>query len=180
MTTAGFWTLARAAGVVFLLGVSAICLPGCDGAGSKQASLYQRLTGSWTVERLEGGGSFEFDYTNRLNQRYSRVGVEFRSVESGRSYRVTGTPVGDTTRVLAEGPVVLRGDQLLIMATGFSEPNGLQSPVSWTYQFDASRAIFRLPANQQNGSRAFMSTVLPSMGWSESDGVRLQLAPVQE
>lgn len=163
-----------------LLFVFGVMLVGCGGAGSRQESLYQRLvrTETWTVERLEGGGSF--DYTNRLDQRYDWVRFEFRSGDSGRTYDVAGKPTGDTTRVLASGPVALRGDQLLIMTSGFLEPNGLRTPVAWTYDFDATRAIFRLPENQQNGSRAFLSTLLPATGWSESDGVRLQLAPVDE
>lgn len=180
MATARSRLLVRTAGAVLLLFGSAALFGGCDGSGSKQASLYQRLTGKWTIERLEGGGSFEFDYTNRLNKRYSWVRIEFRSGDPGRTYKVRGKLIDDTRRVLAEGPVGLQGDQLLIMRSGFSEPNGLQRSVIWTYGFEASRAIFRLPANRQNGSRAFMSTLLPSADWKESDGVRLQLAPTEE
>lgn len=163
--------------LLFVLGVM---LVGCDGTGSRQESLYQRLvrTETWTVERLDGEGSF--DPGPRFDQRYDWVRFDFRSGEGGRTYKATAKPTGDTTRVLASGPVALRGDQLLIMTSGFLEPNGLQRPVAWTYDFDASRAIFRLPENQQNGSRAFLSTLLPATGWSESDGVRLQLAPADE
>lgn len=174
------WLSMRAVGALLLFLGSTLLLGGCDGAGSKRASLYQRLTGAWRAERLQEIGSSNFDLTPRLNERYSRVRFVFRKDDEGRSYRMTGRRSGDTTTVRAEGPIVLRGERLLQMARGFESPAGHPRSVTWTYRFQASRAIFRLPSGQQNGSRAFLSTLLPATSWSESQGVELQLAPVNE
>lgn len=162
--------------LLFLL-VAGLVFESCDGTGSKQASLYERLTGTWTVERIEEIDS-NFDHTGRLDDRYSWVRFDFRSGE-GRTYRVTARPKGDTTTVvLAEGPIRLGRGQLLQMVGGFVDPSGAPRTVVWTYEFDASRAVLRLSPGQQNGSRAFLSTLLPGIGWSETQGIRLQLAPV--
>lgn len=168
-----------AVGALLLLCGGALLLAGCD-TGSKRASLYQRLTGTWTIERLQeiGGG---FDLTSRLDQRYSWVRFVFRQNDDGRTYRATGRLVRqDTTVVLAEGPVRLRRDRLLRMVRGFRTPSGQARSITWQYHFEASRAIFRLPSGQQNGSRAFLSTLLPETSWSGSQGLELQLAPEDE
>lgn len=170
----------RVLGVILLLGAGTLLIEGCSGAGSKRASLYQRLTGAWTVERLEEVGSSEFDHTSRLNERYAWVRFTFRA-EEGRRYQVSARPSNDTTSViLAEGPVRLGGDQLLQMVGGFEGPSGTPRVVTWTFRFEGSRAILRLPAGPVNGSRAFMNTLLSELGWRESQGVRLQLAPDEE
>lgn len=167
-----------ALGALLLLGGSTLLLNGCDGSGSKRASLYQRLTGTWTAERLQETGSSSFDLTSRLEERYSSVRFVFRGGDDGRSYRVTGRLARqDTTVLLAEGPVALGGDRLLQMVRGFKNPSGRIRTITWRFRFQASRAIFRLPAGQQNGSRAFLSTLMPTRSWSGGQGLELQLAP---
>lgn len=169
-------SVARALGAALLLWAGPLVFGGCDGGGSKQASLYQRLVGTWTVERLEVGA---FNRTPLLQERYSTVRFVFQSADGDRTYRVSGRR-SDSTWVLSDGRVDLRGGQLLRMHPGFTHPEGGLRPVTWTFRFDASRAIFRLPENQRNGSRAFMTTLLPGRNWSASQGVRVQLAPVNE
>ncbi len=149
-----------------LLCVGALLLGGCDGAGSKRASLYERLTGTWIVERLEG----DIDYTNQLEQRHPQgVEITFQGGDGDRTYRITGSPSEDSTTVLAEGIVVLPGDNMLRMASGFG-----QFAVQWTYRFEASRAIFAV----QSGSRTFLRTLFS--GGSQNRDLKMTLAPNDE
>lgn len=164
----------RTRGATMLLCLGALLFMGCDGSGSKRASLYQRLTGTWTAERLEVG---DFDFTDDLY--YGPVRFDFRSDDGSRAYRVTGRR-SDSTIVLAEGQIDLGGERQLRMISGFESPSGGFRPVIWTYRFEASRAIFRLSANRGNGSRAFLSTLFPGRSWSGSRRVRLRLAPIEE
>jgi len=161
-------------GALLLLCTGVLLVEGCDGSGSKQTSLYQRLTGTWKAERLEVG---DFNYTSEL--RYTTVRFVFRDDDENRTYQVVGQR-SDSTTVLSEGRVDLRGDQLLRMVPGFDSPFGGSRSVIWTYRFEASRAILRLPANRGNGSRAFLSTLIPGRSWSRTRPVRLQLAPAEE
>jgi hypothetical protein len=130
--------------------VGGLLLGGCDEAGSKRASLYESLTGTWTIERLEGGG---FNYTNRLNERHPRgVEITFRDQEEGRTYRIVSPPSGDSLTVLAEGTVVLPGDDELRMASGFDRR------VAWRYGFPTrSRANFEVQFGSQVFLRALFS-----------------------
>ncbi|MFB6232542.1 MAG: lipocalin family protein [Salinibacter sp.] len=161
-------------GALLLLCAGVLVVEGCDGSGSKQSSLYQRLTGTWKAERLEVG---DFNYTSEL--RYTAIRFIFRDDDKNRTYRVIGER-SDSTTVLSEGRVELRGDRLLRMIPGFKSPFGGSRPVIWTYRFEVSRAILRLPGNQRNGSRAFLSTLFPGRSWNGMRRVRLQLAPVEE
>lgn len=124
----------------------AFLLTGCDGTGSERTSLYQRLTGTWTLERLEGN----FDYTGRLE---AETKVSFRADDGGRTYEIVGSSGGDSTRGLAEGLVALPGGDVLRMATG------LERPVAWRYRFQTStRAVFEI----ERGSRAFLLRLVGS------------------
>jgi len=149
-----------------LLCIWALLLGGCDGSGSKRASLYQRLVneGPWTVERLDG----DIDYTRQLNEQHPQgVTITFQGGDGGRSYRIATSRSGDSTEVLAEGSVSLRGDNVLRMDSGFA-PLG---PVRWTFGFEASRAVFAL----QFGSRAFLRALF-SEG-SQNENLEMTLAP---
>ncbi|GEM_PF-6614083 len=149
---------------VLLFGI-ALVAAGCDGAGSKRASLYQRLsqTGSWTVEHLEGGG---FDYTSQINERYPEgLAFRFRDSEDGRTYTIVGRYPDDSTGVIARGAVALSGDDGLQLISGF------ERTITWTYKFQASRAIFAL----RFGSRPFLERVLS--GGRRNQSLEMTLAP---
>jgi hypothetical protein len=142
-------------------------LAGCDGTGSQRASLYQRLSdegeGPWRIERLDG------PLTPDLGDR--DIQIAFRA-DDGRRYRIVERGSADSAAVLASGAVVLpRGDNLQ-MATGF----GRLGPVTWSYGFQASRAVFTLRA----GSRPFLQTLFPNTAWSEGLDVEMTLAPTDE
>jgi hypothetical protein len=143
--------------------VGGLLLGGCDETGSKRESLYKRLMGTWTIERLEGGG---FDYTNRLSERYPQgVGITFRDQEDGRTYKIVSPPSGDSPAVLAEGVVFLPGGNDLRMASG------LDRRVAWRYNFPTStRALFEV----QGGSRAFLRALLSERG--RIPGLKMTLA----
>jgi len=145
-------------GLLFLLG--------CDGTGSQQASLYQRLSnegdGPWRIEQLEAP-------LQDIGER--EIQIAFRQ-DDGQTYRMVERRSEDSTVVLASGAVTLsRGDDLQ-MATGF----GRFGSVVWTYSFQASRAVFTL----QVGSRPFLRTLFPGTAWSEGLDVEMRLAPVDE
>jgi len=147
-----------------LLCVGALLLGACGGAGSKRASLYQQLTGTWTIERLDGN----ITYTSQLEEQYPQgVTVTFRGGDGGRTYRIAAPHSGDSTEVLAEGTVILQGGDGLQMAPEF----GLPGPVGWTYGFEASRAVFTL----QFGSRAFLRALFS--GGSRDANLEMTLAP---
>jgi hypothetical protein len=147
-----------------LLCVGVFLLGACGGAGSKRASLYQQLTGTWTIERLDGS----INYTSQLEEQYPQgVTVTFRGGDNGRTYRIATPHSEDSTAVLAEGIVILRGDDRLQMASGF----GQFGPVGWTYGFEASRAVFSL----QFGSRAFLRALFS--GGSQDANLEMTLAP---
>jgi hypothetical protein len=149
-------------GGVFLFGGT--LLAGCDGSGSKRASLFERLAGtSWVIERLEGPGISP----NRLDRRYARVRVEFEERDEGRTYQITGRYSDDSTEVLAEGLVALPGENVLRMASGF-ERNG---PITWAFEFEGSQAVFTVRA----GSRPFLRALFPNTTWSPQ-AVRMFLA----
>ena len=144
-----------------LLCFGGVLLGGCDSAGSKRASLYQRLTseGPWTVEQLS---SDEFDYKSKLEERYPQgVTITFRGGDGGQTYRVETPRSSDSTEVLAEGAVGLPGDNVLQM----------ESFGQWTYEFEASRAVFSL----QFGSQAVLRTLFSS--GSRNENLEMKLAP---
>jgi hypothetical protein len=154
----------------FFLIVAGTILGGCDGSGSKRSSLFERLTRtSWMIERLEGPGISP----NRLDRRYERVRIDFGEREGKRTYRITGRFSADSTEVLAKGLVFLPppSDDVLRMASGF----GRDGPVTWTFEFEASRAIFAV----QVGSRPFLRRLFPNTTWSRQV-VTMTLAPDDE
>jgi len=150
-----------------LLCAGILLLGGCDGAGSKRASLYQRLSnegdGPWRIEQLNG------PLTPELGDR--KIQVAFRQGD-GRTYRMVEGLSEDSTVVIAAGAVALPGGENLQMLGGF----GQFGSVAWTYRFQASRAVFTLQA----GSRAFLQALFPEMGWSEGLDVEMTLAPADE
>ncbi len=145
--------------------LGSILLSGCDGTGSKRASLYERLTRtSWTIERLEG----DIDYTGQLDTLYQgEVRVTFEGSDGGQTYKIVPSS-GDSTEPIAQGRIGLPGDDVLRMVSGFNRP------VEWTYGFEASRAIFSL----RFGSRAFLRALLS--GGSRNEDLELTLAPADE
>lgn len=159
-----FWL---AIGSLLLCG-GVLLLGSCDGAGSKRASFYQRLLneGPWTIQRLEGP---LIDPT-RLDDRYVEIRVTFRGGDEGRRYRIAGQLAPDSTRILAAGAVALPGDDVLQMASGFDRF------VTWTYNFQASRAAFTL----ESGSRSFLRALFPGTTWSESQELEMTLVPDDE
>ena len=150
-----------------LVCVGGLVLVGCNGTGSQRASLYQRLSdegeGPWRIEQLDG------PLTPALGER--EVRIAFRN-DNGRRYRITERLSGDSTAVLASGAVVLLREDDLRMETGF----GRFGPVTWTYSFQASRAVFTLRA----GSRPFLQTLFPDAAWGEGLDVEMTLAPTDE
>lgn len=140
-------------------------LGGCDGTGSKQASKYERLTGtSWDIVLEESSGIS----LSLFRSRYARVRLFFDGDSESRRYRIVGHFSEDSTDVLAEGPVFLRGEDILRMPSGLSR----REAVTWTYEFEASRAIFTV----RDGSRAFLRTLFPNTTWS-SQAITMTLAP---
>jgi len=142
-----------AAGVLLCV---AFLLAGCSTAGSKQESLYQRLSGDWMLERLEGGG---FDYSAAVAERYpSGVRLAFQETEEGRTFSIVGRATRDSLRLLAQGHVVLPGENVLGMASGFSRG------VTWRYRFQTStRVLFEI----ERGSRVFLAALLPGGGQAQ-------------
>lgn len=132
---------------------AALLLAGCNTAGSKQESLYQRLSGEWRLERIEGGG---FDYSATIAERYpSGVRLTFQETDGGRTYTIVGQTGRDSLRVLAQGRVALSGENVLGMPSGFSRR------VIWRYRFPTStRVLFE----SERGSRAFLAALLPGEG----------------
>ena len=152
-----------AAGALLLcLGV---LVGGCDSAGSKRASLYERLTRtSWTIERLQGN----INYTGHLDTLYQgEVRVTFEGSDEGRTYKIASSS-GDSTEPIAQGRIGLPGDDVLQMVSGFGRP------VEWTYGFEASRAIFSLRFGSQPFLRALLS------GGSQNEDLEMTLAPADE
>lgn len=140
---------------------------GCDGAGSKQASLYERLSnegeGPWRIERLD------VPLASGLGER--DVQISFRRGD-GRTYRMTERLSEDSTVVLASGTIDLFRGAKMQMAIG-PERQGL---VAWEYGFEASQAVFA----SDIGSRAFLRTLFPDMSWSQGLDVEMTLAPQDE
>jgi hypothetical protein len=151
-----------------VLVAGSVLVGGCDGGGSKQDSLYQRLVneGPWIIERFEG----EFIAPNRHDQRYSELRVDFRQRNGGHGYQIIGRFSADSSRVLAEGIVRLRGDNVLRMRTGFDRP------VTWNYGFEVSRAKLSL----RFGYQEFLRTLFPGGTWRESEALEVTLAPDDE
>jgi len=148
-----------------LLCFGGVLLGGCDSAGSKRASLYERLTRtSWTIERLQGN----INYTGHLDTLYQgEVRVTFEGSDEGRTYKIASSS-GDSTEPIAQGRIGLPGDDVLQMVSGFGRP------VEWTYGFEASRAIFSLRFGSQPFLRALLS------GGSQNEDLEMTLAPADE
>ena len=153
-----------ALGMVALI-VGALLWSSCDGAGSKRASRYQRLTGTWTIEQLRG----EIDPT-LLDRRYDAVRLDFRGGDGERGYQMIGRVSGDSTRVLADGRISLPRSDSLQMTIPRAE-----RLVAWSYTFEASRVVFTLRA----GSRAFLTALFPQTSWGRSQAVTMTLAPAE-
>ena len=154
-----------AAALGLLLVFGAALLSSCGGTGSKQASKYERLTEtSWDIALEESSGIS----LNLFRQRYTRVRLLFEENDGGRTYRITGYFSEDSTAVLAEGSILLQGDDVLQMTSGLRR----KGPITWTYEFEASRAIFTV----RDGSRAFLRTLFPNTTWSRQ-AVTMTLAP---
>lgn len=161
-----FRPAAAALGLLFFFGGA--LLSGCDGTGSKRASKYERLTGtSWEIALEESSGIS----LSLFRQRYTRVRLLFEEDDGSRTYRITGYFSEDSTAVLADGLVALPSDDVLRMASGFRR----NDPVTWTFKFEASRAIF----TARVGSRRFLRALFPNTTWS-SQAVTMALAPVDE
>jgi hypothetical protein len=148
-----------------LLCFGSVLVGGCDSAGSKRASLYERLTRtSWTIERLQGN----INYTGHLDTLYQgEVRVTFEGSDEGRTYKIASSS-GDSTEPIAQGRIGLPGDDVLQMVSGFGRP------VEWTYGFEASRAIFSLRFGSQPFLRALLS------GGSQNEDLEMTLAPADE
>lgn len=140
-------------------------LSGCDGTGSKQTSKYERLTDtSWEIALEESSGIS----LSLFRQRYTRVRLLFEENDGSRTYRITGYFSEDSTAVLAEGSILLQGEDILRMTSGL----GQKRPITWTYEFEASRAIFTV----RDGSQSFLRTLFPNTTWSRR-AVTMTLAP---
>ena len=164
MTRLDSLRLAGLAAGAFLLCLG-VLVGGCDSAGSKRASLYERLTRtSWTIERLQGN----INYTGHLDTLYQgEVRVTFEGSDEGRTYEIASSS-GDSTEPIAQGRIGLPGDDVLRMVSGFGRP------VEWTYGFEASRAIFSLRFGSQPFLRALLS------GGSQNEDLEMTLAPADE
>ncbi|CBH24156.1 Hypothetical protein, secreted [Salinibacter ruber M8] len=141
-----------------LLCAGGLLLVGCDGAGSKRASLYERLTGKWKIERVEGA----LIAPTRLDS----VRLAFRRDDNGPRYRISGPPPSGSAELPIEGAVVLTRGNELQMASGF------RRVVIWNYKFQGSQALLAV----RSGSLAFLNA-LTSEGTS-SPNMKLRLAPV--
>ncbi len=130
-----------------LLCAGGLLLVGCDGSGSKQASLYERLTntGPWTIGRLEGSG---FDFESRLDRRYPRgIEIVFHEGDETRTYEIRSQRPDGLDSTVTRGPVRLFRDNSLQMASGFEG----QGSVTWRYSFPTtSRAIFEVRRGSEN------------------------------
>lgn len=147
-----------------LLCTGGFLLIGCDGAGSKRDSFYERLDGSWTIERLEGGRS---DYEARLDSLYPQTAtITFRDDGQARTYEMTARSSDGSVTKLAEGFVELPSDKVLRMTGVFR-----QRPVTWKYGFEASRVRFRV----YSGSHAFLNALIPAVGRDQS--LKMTLSP---
>jgi hypothetical protein len=156
----GFSRLVPVGAFGVLLFAGSLVLAGCDGAGSKQASLYERLAQKWTVERVEEA----LIPPNRLDS----VQVTFRQDEDGREYRISRQYAPDSTETLVEGAVVLGRNNELRMVSGF------ERVVSWDFEFQGTQAVFDV----QSGSLAFLNAL--TSGGARSPNMKLRLAPVDE
>jgi hypothetical protein len=123
-----------------------IAATGCDGAGSKQDSLYNQLTGTWQVQRVQLDGS-----TITLK---SDVRIEFLQ-QGGRRYQIARPAAGDTTR---RGRIDLPRSDILSMTTGFARP------LLWRFDFEepeptSTSVRLRLESNWQGSSQAFLDAI---------------------
>ena len=138
-----------------LLCAGGVLLVGCDGAGSKRDSFYERLTnsGPWTIKRLEGSG---FDFGDRLERRYPRgATIIFREDDGSRTYEILRQRSEGSPSVVTQGAVVLPGDNVLQMVSGLEG----RGPVTWRYNFPTtSRAKFEVRSGP--GAGAFLGVLL--------------------
>lgn len=141
---------------------------GCDGGASKRDSYYQRLVGTWTVERLYVRGR---EQTRLLNERYSALRIEFQSGREGRAYEILGTR--EDTAQLAQGRIELLSAEVLRMLPG----GELERAVTWEFEFETSRATLRIPGDRRAGSEEFLTMLLPGGSWGDVQSVEIELAP---
>jgi len=118
--------------LVFLLAVGlATQVSGCDSGGSKRASQYSSLVGTWRIQRV--------DVTGILRD---TVRLEFLPEgDSGRAYRLL--------RPVREDPVVGRGRVDIPTVGVLRMTDGFARPLLWTFDFD-----------RPNGSRTSVRFVL--------------------
>lgn len=120
---------------------------GCDQGASKQDSQFQRLVGSWKVQRLRVDRSA---YPER------DIRIDFSEEEEGRSYRFVYSSSGDTT--IVRGGVDMIGANVVQMTDGFSYP------LVWIFDFgepdDLSSSVrFRLDHARQESAQDFLDVV---------------------
>jgi len=127
----------------------AASLAGCSVQGSKRASLYEKLEGTWSLQEVRLDGT-PVDFRGRS------VTLTFGAIDSSRTYTVKRPASGDTTSVTGQADISDR--QLLAMVTGFG------SPVVWAFTFDApsgfdSTVQFSLRQARDESVRTFLETI---------------------
>jgi len=157
--------LPRGGWAVLLLALVGGVAVACDGGGAKRASQYQRLTGTWTPDRLLVNG---VDLTGQIDSK--AVHLTFRGgTDERRTYRLRAIHAGDTLQV--DGPVAVPRTNILNMQGGFSRP------VIWTFRFGelSSSVEFRNARGEQVGMRPFLQALLPGQEWGRNPRVQLDL-----
>lgn len=119
-------------------------LVGCDSGGSKRASQYQNLTGTWTLQAL------------RPDLPDPSVEITFEKDGDGRRYSIRHIASGDTSSV--DGRAEVLRENTLSMVTGFDRP------LTWRFTFeepnDVSTSVrFSLIRDWEGSSQAFLASV---------------------
>jgi len=131
--------------LVVLAGIGAAILlaGGCDSSGSKRDSLYQKLVGTWRIDRVDLG-------SNRINFEET-VRVEFLQREDGRAYRIVRAASNDTT---GRGQIAVPQSNVLRMRSGFG---GL---LVWKFEFDGSQSVrFQLRQADDASTQNFLTAI---------------------
>lgn len=114
---------------------------GCDSGGSKSNSLFQRLVGTWRLDRVQANGS-KFDFGDD-----DPVRVEFSQREDIRLYRIIRSASNDTTlsgRVDVLENNILRmtvGAGLLEWSFDFGEPEDVSGSVRFRFQGETNESV---------------------------------------
>jgi len=139
-------------------------LSGCDGGGSKQASNFQRLVGTWRVQELDVNG-----ISGQLDGRDDTLTITFRSLNDGdRRFRVAWLN-GSSPEV--QGSIrVLTPNSMAMTSSRFSRS------VLWRFDFGRLSNDVTLRSSEQDlGSRTFLDAILPEVGWGKRQSVTLRL-----